>query len=472
LLIAGDSALKNPKKTQSTQSSPPSSPTNESKFDTPFKPNLSLLKRLALKGSIWVLLGFGIAQILRIFGNVILTRLLSPEIFGMMGIVTALLMGLNLFSDMGLRGSIIKNKRGEEPIFLQTAWCIQILRGFILALLAVLLAWPLAYLNQEQLLFLIIPIAGSSMIIAGFNSTWLLVYSRRMILNKLVIFDLITQVVHLTTMFISAWLSPTIWALVFGKFVGSFFKLFVSHTFLAGVPMRFKWDPTIARELILFGRWVFISSALGFLVARLDIFIFGSIAGMTFLGFFILAKTLASVISVALTKLSSMVLLPVYSRLAERNLETLRQNTFKMRGILLALFLPPLWILVLWGDEMINLLYDERYQDAGWMLQILAAGAIPTAVITTINPVLLAVGDSFRHMLNSLIRLIFQILGMSIGFYIDGVSGFLIGLALTDLLSYPFIAFLIFPYRIWLPTLDLAALGISAIIIGMAWSVH
>jgi O-antigen/teichoic acid export membrane protein len=468
--------LKDQKKIQSSQSSSTPPPTKElkkePKLDTPFKPDLSLLKRLALKGSIWVLLGFGIAQILRIFGNVILTRLLTPEVFGIMGLVTALLMGLNMFSDLGLRGSIIRSQRGEEPIFLRTAWCIQIIRGFVLALFAAILALPIGLLNQEQSLFLIIPIAGLSMIISGFNSTWLLVYSRRMILNKLVILDIIAQVLSLVTMITWAWLSPTIWALVFGNFVSSFFKLIVSHTFFKGVPMQFQWEPTVVRELILFGRWIFISSALGFLVSRLDIFVFGSVAGMTVLGFFILAKTLSSVITVALTKLSSMVLLPIYSRLAERNIATLRHNTFKIRGLLLTLFLPPLWMLVFWGDEIINVLYDERYQNAGWMLQILAAGAIPTAVITTIRPVLLAVGDSFRHMLNSLVRACFQILGMFIGYQVAGVPGFLVGLGLADLLSYPFTAYLIYPYRIWLPQLDISALGISAIVVGMAWWTH
>lgn len=427
------------------------------------------LKRLALKGSAWVLFGFAISQLLRLGGNIILTRLLTPEVFGIMGIVTALLIGLEMFSDVGLRPNIIQNKRGEDLAFIRTAWTIQIIRGLILSLIAAILAWPLAVINDEPTLVLITTVAGLTAIISGFNSTWLLVYSRRMVLDKLVLLDLFSQFISIVVTIIWAWYYPSIWALILGSFVGSTLKLVGSHTVLSGVPMQFQWEKKAAHELIRFGRWIFIGAALGFLVARLDIFVFGSFAGMTMLGVFVLAKTLSRLVTVALMKLSSSVLLPVYSRLAERSTKELRHKTFKIRAILLAFFLPMLWAVVLWGDYIIDFLYDERYQDAGWMLQLLAAGSTATAIIITIQPVLLAVGDSFRHMIKSAGQVVFQILGMTIGAYIAGIPGFIAGMALADLLTYPIIVYLIRPYGVWLPLLDAVAFGTSFIVIGMAW---
>jgi O-antigen/teichoic acid export membrane protein len=454
---------------QEISSPPPTSPPPKKIPHDPLK-NLSVLKRLAIKGSIWVLVGFGIEQMVRLGGNIILTRLLTPEAFGMMGIVTTFIMGLEMFSDVGLKPNIIQNKRGEEPSFLRTAWSIQIIRGFSLAAFAGALAWPIALANGEPLLTWLIAAAGLTMIISGFNSTWLLVYSRQMRLKRLVLLEMTSQITGLSVMIFGAWLYPSVWVLIGGTIVSRIITLTVSHTVFRGaVKMHWEWEPTAAQELVRFGRWVFISSALGFLVMRLDIFIFGSVAGMAALGFFIIAKTLSRFVTVAITKLSTTILLPVYSRLAERDAATLRRNTFKIRGALLLLSLPPLWILTIWGSDIIALLYDERYQDAGWMLQISAAGSVPTVVLTTIYPVLLAVGDSFGHLIKSVARLVFQILGMIIGGHLAGVPGFMIGLALADLFAYPVMVYLIRPYGVWLPLLDALAFASSGIVVAIAW---
>ena len=454
-----------------------SPPNTTEKPESPTKPlkttqkssSSNSLKRLALKGSAWVMFGVGAGQALRIGGNIILARLLSPEAFGIMGIINALLMGFNMFSDVGLKPSIIQNRRGEEPAFLRTAWTIQVIRGIVLTLLAVALAWPIATINNEPSLVLIISVAGLTSLIAGFNSTWLLVYSRRMILNKLVILGVMSYVLSLSAMILCAWYFRSVWALVLGAFVNSFVTLLASHTILSGIQMRFQWEPEAVGELIRFGRWMFINTAMAFLVARLDVFIFGSFAGMSMLGLYVLAKSLSDLVMRGLKTLSSNILFPVYSRLAERDIKSLRHKMFKARTILLVVFLPPLWVLILWGGDLIDLLYDDRYLEAGWFLQILAAGATATVIRVTIAPVLLAVGDSFRNMVGTAIRLSLQIVSMIIGAYFWGIPGFFVGIALTDLLSYPALVYLIRPYGVWLPLLDTIAFGTSIFVIGIAF---
>lgn len=455
-----------PKKSTSSASTESLNTEQSSKPEQGF--SLTVLKRLAIKGSIWIILGFGIAQVLRFGGNVILTRLLTPETFGMMGIVTALLTGLQMFSDVGLRPNIIQNRRGEEPTFIRTAWTIQIIRGIILTLAAAILAWPLAFINDEPNLILVISVAGLTSIIAGFHSACLLVYSRRMALNKLVILDLTAHLSSLITMIVWAWYFPSVWALVWGTFAARIVKLIASHTIFSEMPMRLQWEPKAANELIRFGRWIFISTALSFLTSRLDIFVFGKLAGIKMLGFYLLAKNLSRLVVDALMKLSSMVLLPVYSRLAERDPKILQRRTFMIRAILLVLFLPPLWGLILWGDLIIAFIYDDRYQDAGWMLQILTIGSITSAIFATIEPVLLAVGDSFRHMISLATRFCLQIVGMSVGAYLGGVTGFIIGVACAEMFSYPMTVYLIRPYGVWLPLLDLAAFGSTFVVVVIA----
>jgi O-antigen/teichoic acid export membrane protein len=103
-------------------------------------------------------------QALRLGSNIVLAWLLFPEAFGLMLLVNVFMQGLQMFSDIGIGPSIIQNKRGNDPDFLNTAWTIQAIRGFVLWFIACVLAWPIAWIfaHNDPLawkLVLLIPVA-------------------------------------------------------------------------------------------------------------------------------------------------------------------------------------------------------------------------------------------------------------------------------------------------------------------------
>ena len=69
----------------------------------------SMLVRLG-----WVTLTFGAVQFLRLLNNVILTRLLEPSVFGLMSLVVAIRVGMELVSDLGVTQNIVSNPRGAR----------------------------------------------------------------------------------------------------------------------------------------------------------------------------------------------------------------------------------------------------------------------------------------------------------------------------------------------------------------------
>ena len=80
-------------------------------------------------------------QALRLGGNLIMARLLVPDMFGIMAISTTLSVVLHLLSDVGLRQNIIQSPRGDDPLFLNTAWTVQLLRGILLFAVTLLIAF-------------------------------------------------------------------------------------------------------------------------------------------------------------------------------------------------------------------------------------------------------------------------------------------------------------------------------------------
>jgi O-antigen/teichoic acid export membrane protein len=115
----------------------------------PAKTSISLRQRM-IGASSWVISGHLVGQLLRLAGNLIMTRLLVPEMFALMAVAGIFLLGLNLFFDAGLNQNIVQSERGTDPVFLNTIWVVQILRGVILWLLGLGLANAFQTINTAQ----------------------------------------------------------------------------------------------------------------------------------------------------------------------------------------------------------------------------------------------------------------------------------------------------------------------------------
>ena len=95
----------------------------------------------------WVVAGYALSQAIRFGANLVMTRLLVPEMFGVMAIAMMVMYALALFSDLGLRQSIVQSRRGGDAAFLNTAWAVQIGRGFVIWGAALALALGLAFMD-------------------------------------------------------------------------------------------------------------------------------------------------------------------------------------------------------------------------------------------------------------------------------------------------------------------------------------
>ncbi len=424
------------------------------------------LKSRAIRGSAWTLAGHGLGQLLKLGCSLVVARLLFPEAFGVMAIVYTFMQGLQMFSDIGIGPSIIKDKRGDDPGFVNTAWTIQVFRGAGGALATVLIAWPVAGFYGEPMLTQLLPVAGAVAFISGFNATSLFTLNRHLSLRLYTLFDLGVQLANISATILLAWWTRSVWALVLGDVVGALVRVGCSHWLLPGVRNRFHWDREASRALFRFGRWIFIGTVISFFVSQGDRLILGKLIPIGDLGRYAIAFGLSQAVVRIMRQYSQRVLFPVYARLAEAGPERLRTRTLHLRGALLAAALPPMCVMVVWGDEIIRLLYDARYYgsgegtlSAGWMLQVLAAGAIASTIGLTISPVLLAVGDSFRHMIAMSLQSAFMIAAMIVGGWYGGTAGLIVGVAVSKFLTYPVNAWFARRYGVWLPILDMAAFG-------------
>lgn len=412
------------------------------------------LKARALRGSSITFATYGFEQILRLISNIILTRLLFPEAFGIMAIATVVLVGLSMLSDLGVGQSIVQNPKGKTATFRNTAWVTQIAKGFTLWLFACLVAYPMSVLYEEPILFPLISVLGLTLAIKGFSSTAIAIGNREIKIFRLSIVNTGTQVINIVLTVIFAYYYPSVWALAWGSLISSLVGVLVGHLYLNnGYKHRFEIDKHAFKEIINFGKWIFVSSIVGFLVNQADRMIVGKMLSMTDLGIYTIAITLALVPRTILFSLNRMVLFPIYSILQSDPSEEIRKKIFKTKIFIVLALLPITLFLAVFGKNIIDILYDDRYISAGWMLQILA---ISTAIqiATNIGPFYLGFGKPKLFAFTTGMKALLLIVCMIVGGTFWGIVGLVVSIAIASLAYYLVEIYFIRQYNLWFWKLD------------------
>ena len=425
------------------------------------------LRKVLLSASTWTVGAHFFNRFLHLGSNLLTTRLLFPEAFGLMAIVNSLIVGLKLLSDVGVGASIIRDERGADSDFLETAWTIQFLRGIALWICAVLLAWPLALLYEEPSLFPLITAASFSVVIAGLNSTVLFSWNRELKLGKLAGTEIVASVISVLVTVAVAWVWKSVWALVVGTLVSAVVTLVISHAASSDPRPKFSWDRETVNSIYKFGRWIFLSTGLTYLTNQGDRLILAKFLTLSELGQYSIAALMFRALMQTNTTVSRRVLFPLYAKIArDKTTPELRRRVGKVRLATMGVLLPPFWLLILFGDRIVRFLYDDRYLNSGWMLETLSAGGV-FLVIGAIGPMHLARNESWIGLVATSIRAVVLVSCMVFGGYYWGSTGLIIGIGASYLAYYPLQVWISLRYQLWLPIYDVAGLGITAAVFAL-----
>lgn len=401
------------------------------------------------------------SQLIRLGGNLVITRLLVPEMFGVMAIATTVSVLLLLLSDVGLRQNIIQSPRGDDPLFLNTVWSVQIIRGFGLFFIMQLLAlgswftqhigmWPAHSTYAVPELPLVLAVTGLFAIFHGFQSTKVDVAVRAFQQKRVVLAELIVQLVGLLVMLVAGYLTRSIWALVASGLVSTFVFTILSHVMFQGPNNRLQWDPVAWREMLAYGRWILLSSAVGVLAMQGDRIWFGGSMTVAELGVYSIAVSMLATFQSSLQRLAGAVVLPAFSEATRADdKERLRTLYFNFRLIFDFLSLFTCGFLLTASPLIIGWLYDARYAGAGNMMAILSLSFF-TLRYSLAHQVWLALGLTKYVAIDNIIRVVSLFTLMPLLLAIGGVTWALWGVALHTFMT----LFLIFKVNRQLGLLD------------------
>jgi len=428
-----------------------------------------LLPRIVRSAS-WVVLGHGAAQALRLASNLILTRILFPEAFGLMALVTMVIIGLALFSDLGLNQAVAQSKRGDDTAFLNTAWTLQVIRGGVLFALACVVAGPIAGFYEEPQLALYLPIAAASLLISGFAPTRIATAHRHLQLGRLTGLDLISQLLGLLVMVPVAWITQSALSLVVGNLVQALTHVLLCRAFLPGHTDRFEIERPALWDLINYGKWIFLSTGFFFFASQGDKAVLGKFLSLSSLGIYNIGFFLASFPPAIGIQVAHRLLISIYrERPPHESVDNFRKLA-KLRHLASFGLITTMFVIGLTGPWIVDLLYDDRYALAGGVIVAIMVFKMILAVGLTYDQAALAAGDSRQYFVFSASRAMLQVVCLYIGVLRYGLLGGICGLAVAALAAHPILVMVTRKHGAWDPLHDAVWLSVVSVCsAGIIW---
>ncbi len=439
-------------------------------------PQPSLRSRM-LRAAGWLVGGNMASQALRLLSNLLLTRLLLPEAFGLVAAVNTLYFALVMFSDLGVWQSVVKSERGTQAEFLGTAWSVQLLRGALLCLVVLAIALGL-FLGAGEGYFQsgtvyadprlppMMAVFSLCALLQGLESMKLATAQRTLKVAYLARLEIISQIVAMLVTLGLALATKSVWSLLVGTLVSAGTRTFLSHWYLPGPNCRPAWDKLCAAEIIGFGKWIFVSSVIGFLAAHGEKLILGGSLSTSSFGVFSIATTLLMAVMSVYGSLNAHLIFATLSEALRTDHDTTKRVYYRVQQIADAFLGVMAGGLLMSGHWAVDLLYDARYRDAGWMLQWLGLGLLAVRH-QVVEQLMFAKGCPVWVSISNALRALSLLVLIPAGFAFAGERGAIAAVVISQFVSWP--VALWFKYRndlltlaserVWLPALALGLLA-------------
>jgi O-antigen/teichoic acid export membrane protein len=383
----------------------------------------------------WSFGGYGVVQSLRLVSNVALSRLLAPELFGIMLIVNTVRTGIELASDVGIGQNIISNPRAEETRFIDTAWTLQATRGVVLGLICLAIAWPVGAFYRNPVLPGVFMVSSLFFVFTGFESTARFVAQKQLRLKELTLFEVGYTIVTVVSHIGFALVTPTIWALVFGGVTSSAAVMIGSYWLMPGIRHRLTLDRTALREILSFGRWVLIASVVYFLAMNFDRLYMARTVSLAVLGTYGIARSLSDILNLLVARAGNFIIFPMVAASFD-TISELRARLARHRPFLLLAAAAAVAGFASVADLIVGLLYDGRYQAAASMLPALAMGVWFSIVSTVNESVLLGIGKPIYSASANVVKFVWLLVCLPVAVHFHGIAGAVVVIATAELVRY------------------------------------
>ena len=342
-----------------------------------------------VRGTFWVFSLRIIDRLFKLIRIIIIARILSPEDFGVFGIALLTLAIMTSFSETGYLQALIQKKDDVKKYF-NTAWTVGITRSLLIFLALFFLAKPASAFFGAPEAENIIRVLAFSIIIQSFSNIAVIYFQKELEFHKFFKYQLTGTIVDFAVAVTAAYLLKSVWALVLGLLAGTVIKVIMSYVIESYRP-RFSLIKGQVIELFRFGKWIFGSAILIFLITQGDDIFVGSILGATMLGYYQMAYRISNTPTTEISHVIAQVSFPVYSKVQD-NPSVLRNGYLKILQLVTLISFPLAAFIFVLAPEFTMVFLGEQWMFMVPAMQVLALAGLIRSIIAITVPLFRATG--------------------------------------------------------------------------------
>lgn len=376
------------------------------------------------------LVSIALGSILSLGQNLVLTRILEPAAFGLMAIALSVNAVLLMMTDIGLTTSVIRSDRGEDAPFLRTVWTVSLVRNLLLAAVTMLAgliltvpsvsaSLPEKSLLADPLLPGVVMMMALAIAINGLRSLNASLLERNQKVGRVIAIDVGGQLVSFATTVVLAVNGFGVWSLVWGQIISITAAVAATHLILPGPRMALHFERDHFDELFHFGKWLLLSTFLGLIVTRGDVFYFSGAFDATSFAVYSIAILWSKTMINMVQRLQRATCLPAFSAAARLGDAELAK-TYKRLRMIANIIAAAIAITGFFAAELaFDILYPDTYSEAGTFFKLLLLSVL-FLPYRLINLVHLARGQSKTYTFVVGAGATYTVIAMPVAFALGG----------------------------------------------------
>lgn len=330
---------------------------------------------------------------LHLGSTVVLARLLTPQDYGLIGMVTAVTGFVAMFKDLGLSMATVQKSEINHGQISTLFW-INVLLSFAVMLVTAALAPAIAWFYGEPRLTWITLALAIAFVFGGLTVQHQALLTRNMRFGTLAFIHIASALAGIITAIIAAWYGLRCWALVLMQVataITNAIAVWVACPWCPGLPVRRSG----VRKMLAFGGHLTGFSFLNYFARNLDNVLIGKVWGAQPLGFYSKAYGLLMLPLGQVTAPIAAVAIPALSRL-QGDPERYRRYYYRAISTIAFITMPLVAMLAALSYEVIIIVLGSQWIGAAPIFKVLAFAAFLQPVVNTTGWVYTSLGQTKR----------------------------------------------------------------------------
>lgn len=368
--------------------------------------------RTAASAGLWSAIDFGTRAGMQFVVSLILARLLMPEDFGIIAMLTFFTSLSIVFVQGGLSTALVQRQVSTRDEESAVFWW-NLLASLLFAGLLILIAPAVARYYEYPVLVSLMPVAAGQVVFSALGAVQNALLTRQLRFGTLAKAGIAATAISGACATWAAFSGLGVWALAL-QILGQA-ALYSTFLWLAS-----DWRPkahfrpgTIA-ELWRFGGWFSLSSVLEVLYTQGFALIIGKLYGARDLGLYNRASNTQLLPTTIISSIIGRIALPLMAARADDR-ASLRQGLKAANAIAMLINLPIMTGIALLSDLIVVVLFGEKWLPAAPLLAILAWGGLLFPLHVLNLQLLLAVGKANTYFRVEVIKKVFGIAAVAGG---------------------------------------------------------